>query len=463
MKKRYIAAALAGFLGLGQPVAAAGKYTLITLLHTNDLHADVPEGLCRLASLVKSIRKDMPNVILLDAGDIFHGSAVEYHTGGGGAAAVMTVMGYDGAAVGNHELDFGKDTFARFTERVPFPFICANLKSRDGSVKLIPYIITEADDVKIAVLGLTTEETMELQWRTTREDFIFEDPIETAKKYLPELREKADAVVVLSHMGRDKDKELAKTLTGIDIIIGGHNHEHTARNRYYVGDTLIAQASSHGKSLGRIDFTVRKDENGAKIVSLNGKNGYWSDMENPPLGLEYPKSALVYPEGEADPEALAAYEPYRAETAEFLGEKIGRLDKSVSHRTTRKMCAAALAAHTGADIGVIDDRTVTDGLRSEDITRGDIFGLIRGYTRQELITIRVKAEKASALRKILGVTTTDFDYKRPPADTVTVTGQAYVISKLINLVPDAEIVRENDVTTREAIVEYFAAFGAGKE
>ena len=75
----------------------------------------------------------------------------------------------------------------------------------------------------------------------------------------------------------------------------------------------------------------------------------------------------------------------------------------------------------------------------------------------------MKAEKASALRKILGVTTTDFDYKRPKADTVTVTGQAYVISKLINLIPDGEIVRENDVTTREAIVEYFAAFGSARE
>jgi 2',3'-cyclic-nucleotide 2'-phosphodiesterase (5'-nucleotidase family) len=481
---------------------AAARYTLVTILHTNDLHGRVMSdddgtgGLARISTLIRQIRSDMPYMLLLDAGDIIHGTIEEYLYGGLPIISAMNAIGYQAAVTGNHEYDFGLPTLRRACSTAHFPFLAANVQSKTGGQwdKVSPYTIFDYDGIKVAVLGLTTLQTVSLHWPNSIKDISVENPFEVAKKLVPRLRDQADVIVILSHLGIDEDEMLAANVSGIDFIIGGHSHT-MLDHWHWVGNTLITQAGSMGRVLGRIDFIVRKDDSSSRIESVNGKYGSWNHLRQRPLGKEYPGQPLIVVDKNTpqDTAVVQAYLPYKSETDRQLSTVIAYAESPISGTLNKEnntpqeslagnLVADAVRSFANSDVAMIDLNSVSvDGLPAGQITVRSAFDMIKGFTRQEIVVTAmtgadIKSALLSRLSKfpvfnlslsgiVLEYSTHDgalqidrltiADQSFDPLCSYTVAAQAYVMMDLMTAAPEARVIAEPRGTTREALVDYF--------
>jgi 5'-nucleotidase len=276
------ATAASGLSLRGQDVSATGR---ITLLHTNDTHSRIEPfgpgsgnltgrgGMARRATLVKQIRKATPNVLLLDAGDVFQGTPYFNEFKGHLDYKLMSMCGYDAGTVGNHDFDNGVDALVAAMGEATFPFVNCNLDAKGApalAARLKPYIIKEFPGVKVGITGaivdfkglVSPKNHLGVEWR---------DPYASLKPVVQRLREveKVDLVVVLSHLGYDlkgyapDDLNLPKQVPGIDCIIGGHTHTFLDAPVVVEG-TEIFQVGFAGVNLGRMDFAVR---DGVKVAA----------------------------------------------------------------------------------------------------------------------------------------------------------------------------------------------------
>jgi len=262
------------------------SYTKITILHTNDVHSHIepfPDndpkypgmgGAARRAVLIKQIRSEEENVLLLDAGDIFQGTPYFNMYGGELDFKLMSLMQYDCATIGNHDFDNGIDGITKMLPHANFPFINANYDFNDTILKgkIEPYKIFIKDGVKIGIFGLGVELDGLVEKKLYKETKYLE-PVGIANKIAEKLKtkEQCDLIICLSHLGyqykSDKisDLKLAKKTKNIDLIIGGHTHtsleKPTKIRNLSHKNTLIIQVGWAGINLGRLDFYILKDKN----------------------------------------------------------------------------------------------------------------------------------------------------------------------------------------------------------
>lgn len=294
----------AGGLILGSlpgEVLAARDLVKITVLHTNDVHSHIDPfpandpkypglgGVSRRAALIKKIRKEEKNVLLLDAGDIYQGTYYFNKYGGELELKLMTEMGYDASAIGNHDFDNGLDGIVSKLPFAGFPLLCANYDFSDTSMhgKTLANKIFVKDGIRIGVFGLG----IELNGLVEKKNYgntRYLDPVVKAAEQSVFLKNemKCDIIICLSHLGfkyeenKISDIELAKQSRNIDLFIGGHTHTFldkpvVVKNRDGK-ETNICQTGWAGIKLGRIDFYVergrgrRKTEGSALLV--NEKN-----------------------------------------------------------------------------------------------------------------------------------------------------------------------------------------------
>lgn len=280
LKSTLAGTALVGMGGYGlSSFAPAGKH--LTILHTNDVHsyidpfpADHPRnpnkgGVARRASLIESIRKENPNTLLLDAGDIFQGTPYFNYYGGALELKLMSMMKYDLATMGNHDFDNGIDGFHAQLHNAEFSFVSANYDFRktilDGIVK--PYKIFNKDGIKVGIFGLGVQLEGLVDKKLYKET-VYLDPVEITQDIVKRLKEdeKCDLIICLSHLGYDykndpnkiSDMKLAAQTRDIDLIIGGHTHtfldKPTVVKNAVGKEVLINQTGCYGLNLGRIDF-----------------------------------------------------------------------------------------------------------------------------------------------------------------------------------------------------------------
>ncbi|GAB4310689.1 MAG: hypothetical protein Kow0097_12270 [Candidatus Bipolaricaulota bacterium] len=196
-----------------------------TVLHTNDTHSQL-ENMARQATLVEEIRLQVPDVLLLHAGDAVMGTL--YYTVHKGAAEawVLERMGFTAMTLGNHEFNEGPAGLAEFAEAVSFPLLCANFDFTEEPLlagKILPYVIVEVGGGRVGIIGLTTASTA---WSSNPgPNIVIGDPITAARQAVDELSALGvNAIIALTHLGWEEDLELARSVTGIDIVIGGHSH-----------------------------------------------------------------------------------------------------------------------------------------------------------------------------------------------------------------------------------------------
>ena len=253
----------------------------ITILHTNDTHSHIDPfpldhgnypgqgGVARRATLLKKIRRENKNVLLLDAGDMFQGTPYFNYYGGELEIKMMNMLGYDAGTIGNHEFDNGVGGLAAQVPNAQFPIISANYDFSNTVMNGLtqPYKIFIKDGIKIGVFGLGVK----LEGLVNKREYgetNYLDPIEMTQEMTSILkhREKCDLIICLSHLGYDYradssmigDIALAKATQHIDLIIGGHTHTFLdkptiVQNKEGV-DVLINQVGCFGLRLGQIDF-----------------------------------------------------------------------------------------------------------------------------------------------------------------------------------------------------------------
>lgn len=212
---------LAFAFGLG---SGAAPWTL-TILHTNDTHSQL-ENMARQATLVQEIRLQVPNVILLHAGDAVLGTLYYTVHKGLAEAWVLREMGFAAMTLGNHEFNEGPVGLAKFADAVGIPLLSANFDFTGEPIlagKVLPYLVVEVEGGKIGILGLTTETT---SWSSSPGPNIqIGDAVAAARGAVAELQALGvNTIVALTHLGWERDLELIQSVTGIDIVVGGHSH-----------------------------------------------------------------------------------------------------------------------------------------------------------------------------------------------------------------------------------------------
>jgi len=288
LQQTIASSALIGLGGLTLSSFSSSTQRKITILHTNDVHSHIdpfgPDdgrnankgGVARRASLVENIRKENPNTLLLDAGDIFQGTPYFNYYGGELEFKLMSMLKYDAATIGNHDFDNGIDGLYAQLPHAKFDFISANYDfsntSLDTHVK--PYKTFVKDGIKIGVFGLGIE-LDGLVNKNLYKETVYLNPTEIAQDMSRILKEEqhCDLVICLSHLGynyrNDQDKPsdltLARATKDIDLIIGGHTHTFLPKptiEKNSVGkNVLVNQVGCYGLYLGKIDFYFDSDKN----------------------------------------------------------------------------------------------------------------------------------------------------------------------------------------------------------
>ena len=319
-------------------------------------------GLDRVATVVKAIRADRPDAILLDGGDTWHGSYTCHHTQGQDMVNVMNALNTE-AMTFHWEFTLGSDRVHEIIDTLPFPALGQNIFDAEWDEPaeyFKPYTFFERGGLKIAVIGQAFPymPIANPSWMFPEYSFGIRD--ENMQAVVDEVRGLgADLVVVLSHNGFDVDKKMASIVTGIDIILSGHTHD-ALPEPVLVNKTVIVASGSNGKFVSRIDLDVRKGQMMGfkhKLIPI------FSDVITP------------------DPDMAALIDRERAPYIDQLSEVIGQSESLLYRRgnfngTWDDLICQALIEEREADISMSPGvRWGPSILPGQDITREDIWNV----------------------------------------------------------------------------------------
>ena len=319
-------------------------------------------GLDRVATVIKSIRADRPDAILLDGGDTWHGSYTCWKTGGQDMVNVMNALAPD-AMTFHWEFTLGSERVEELVEGLPFAALGQNIFDAewDEPTELFPpYKMFERGGTKIAVIGQAFPymPIANPGWMFPEYSFGIRDKNMAAM--VEEVREKgAECVVLLSHNGFDVDKKMASVVPGIDVILSGHTHD-ALPEPALVGKTIIVPSGSNGKFVSRVDLDIR---DGAMKGYRTKLIPIFSDVIDPDLEV----SKLI--------------DVQRAPFEEEMSEVIGQTDSLLYRRgnfngSWDDLICDALLGERDAEIALSPGvRWGPSLIPGQDITREDIFGV----------------------------------------------------------------------------------------
>jgi 5'-nucleotidase/UDP-sugar diphosphatase len=374
----------------------------LVIVHTNDTHghpvrffkhpvSDVG-GLPARSTLVRQIRKENENVLVLDAGDLNTGRAESTFFKAQPDIEGYNYIGYDAMALGNHEFDNSREVLEWQMSLARFPFLSANIKTKDGEYLTRRYVIKKFHGFKVAIFGLTTRETVLTGNPKYIKDLIFEDEIEVARKLVPELKKKADLVIALVHMGlyqsfREGSRRLASEVHGIDLIVDGHTHtklDSPIFVKKFGSDhkTLIVQAWKWGLVVGRVDLWIKNKgviNHQFEAIPINLKK----EEKRPDGSKVY---SYVGKKIEEDKGLLYILQPYVDKVESHLSEVIGHAEEMFYYKDTRKketalgnIIADSMLWYTrnmGVDFAIQNGGGIRDDLPKGRITMKSIYEIL---------------------------------------------------------------------------------------
>ncbi|MBU0935790.1 MAG: bifunctional metallophosphatase/5'-nucleotidase [Spirochaetes bacterium] len=373
-------------------VPASGTFTL---LHTNDMHGRVLTGaydgmgLDRVAAVANQFRGEGKNVLLLDAGDALHGLPMVTLDSGAPMVRLMNAIGYEAMSPGNHDFNYGQARLVELADMADFAILAANVTDKaSGEYILPPYIIKDIGGLKVGIFGLSTPETYYTSHPDNTANLKLDYPIVAASKMVKLLRPQVDVLIALAHLGTGGDYssfELAKVISGIDIIVDGHSHT-LLPNGEVVGSTLIVQAGEYNKNVGVVDVMV---DNG--VVSLTA-------------GMFSKEDAMKLP---ADPAVEAMVKEIDAANKAILDEKIGvaAVDLNGERAVVRtqesafvNMILDIFLAETGADLAFTNGGGIRTSVKAGDVTYGHIINVMPFGNR--IVTLNVKGSDIVAALEV---------------------------------------------------------------
>jgi 5'-nucleotidase/UDP-sugar diphosphatase len=360
-------------------IASCGKEEprSITILHTNDMHGHfLPEpatwlddkpmvgGFAALDYYINQERGIATNSLLMDAGDLMTGNPIcdmQYEGADGGALiAMMNMMGYDCMVPGNHEFDKPADNARKLFALADFSVVCANLVDSAGQEFCKEaYHIFNVNGLRVGVIGITYYQLYGMAKPENLEGFYSTDPVETVNRIVPEIDDLTDLIIVLSHLGIENDRDLAKHIKNVDVIVGGHSHT-LIKEPEVVNGVIIVQAGSYARDLGLLDLQVAGDT----VYSYEGK------------------LITTFAEGtKADPKLQSLIDSFAVVIDSVYGKVIGNLGTpwESAYRSESNIgdwITDVMREQTGADVAFINSGGIRKDIAAGPITLRDIAEML---------------------------------------------------------------------------------------
>jgi len=304
------------------PVNASGDKINITILGTTDVHGNIYNwsyedgeevdniGFAKIYSVVKEVREENPNTLLIDNGDTIQGTLLtddlyNYDLEKPNPIIdVMNFMGYDSMTLGNHEFNFGLDLIKKIEKEAEFPILAANVyNAKDNTNYMKPYIVKDVAGVKVGILGLTNPNIP--RWDGVKvKDLKFEALDEAADKYIKELREKekVDVIIVTAHTGLDQEygpqdeaRRIVENNPDVDVLLVGHGHITVNET---IGNTVVGGARDAGRQVVRFDLELEKQGDTWEVVDrkvdIIEVENYEASEELKEYAQEYHKATLDF-------------------------------------------------------------------------------------------------------------------------------------------------------------------------
>ncbi len=346
----------------------ASETSSVIILSTNDVHARVEGndknqiGYPRLIAIAKELRKDN-EVILLDAGDVLHGTAFANLTQGESIVNLMNLAGYSASAPGNHDFNYGYDRLMELEKKMDFPLVNANIY-KDGEHAFAPYTIIQAGSRNIAVIGAANPQMESAIHPDRIKGLEFKD-YTALNDIVEEVRPHVDAVIILAHWGASDAYEpnssvLAK-IPGVDLVVDGHSHTPFEEIKQNDGAALIVSAGEYMGEIGcvKMNFTENGVECSGDSISFEEANSYAPDEE---------ASKLI--------------NDLKDEQQELMSVVIGKTDVPLDgERETNRtretnlgnLAADAIIWYTDADFAFTNGGGIRTSIPAGNITQGNII------------------------------------------------------------------------------------------
>ncbi len=358
-------------LALALATTAAAQNATVTLLHINDVYEIAPVkgqgGLAELMTLLRQERAQHANTITTVGGDFLSPSVLSGITKGAQMVELFGALGVDLVTFGNHEFDFGPEILEKRIAESRFPWLGTNVRDSDDRPfgGAVATVVKTVGDVKIGFLGIVTPESAVLS--SAGPGIRFTDPVAASTAAVAELRQAgANVVIALTHLGIEEDRALSRAVPGIDVVLGGHDHDPIT---FYEHGVLLHKSGSDAHFLGAIDLDIRTEQtSGGKRTSVRPA---WRMLAN---------TAIV-----PDPAVAAIVKTYTDRLDAALGNVIGttavELDSRIDTVRTGEarignLIADALRDSLGADLaitnggGIRGNRLLAAG---STLTRKDIL------------------------------------------------------------------------------------------
>jgi len=390
-----------------------------TVLHTNDHHGHFWQnehdeyGLAAQKTMMDQIRYDVQAhggaVLILSGGDINTGVPESDLQDAEPDFRGMNLIGYDAMAIGNHEFDHPLSVLRQQQKWAKFPLISANIYRKSTGKRLFqPYALFNRMGLKIAVIGLTTDDTAKIGNPEYFTDITFHKPATEAKAIVEQLRKKEqpDVVIAVTHMGHydngnhgsnaPGDVEMARELPAdyLDMIVGGHSQdpvcmakENVKQVNYLPGTpcqpdrqngTWIVQAHEWGKYIGRADFTFRNGKLTLvhyELVPVNLRH----KVKNADGSIRWVNYTQEIAKNQAMMKLLMPFQKKgQAQLSMHIGNVKGRLEGDRSkvrfeQTNLARLILAAQIERTDADFAVMSGGGVRDSIESGNITYKDVL------------------------------------------------------------------------------------------
>jgi 5'-nucleotidase/UDP-sugar diphosphatase len=405
-QRRLLLGALASVISTGctgAPVRAGepGPNPELTLLHSSDLHSRVwPSrsrvsafdaelglgeegelaevgGLTRLATLLERERERAPDAVWLDSGDALEGSEVFHRFGGQLEIDLLGSLGLSAMALGNHELSLAAPELAALAASARFPLLAANLAALDGSPlggRLVRGTVLRAGPLRLGVVGVANPSSPpHLRAAANPWQLELSSNVESSVQgALDELSSRSDVLVVLSHLGLGEDQRLVSATTGIDVLLGGHQHFVTREPEWTddcAGRELQALRGCSPRRVPIVHSGAYAEQLSRLVLTLSrAEPGY--DVEE--LSLTHLPAAASVPEHPAMLEALRHVELEPAAALAFVQAPISRHGALGGDSPLGNWATDALLAASGADVVLLNSSGLRADLEAGVLLRPDL-------------------------------------------------------------------------------------------
>jgi 5'-nucleotidase len=378
--RRLLCVVLAALL-LAVAGPAQSQVVRLVILHTSEHHGNLLPfdtlrekgvgGMAARATVVATVRQEVPGLLLLDSGDILMGTATSSVFRGEPDILAMNLIGYDAMAAGNHEFDYGLDHFRRLQRLATFPIISTSLRGRGQEIAPL-FVVKQVAGLRVLIFSTLDEEWADIIDPKIARDLEYFDPVGSARGLVRGIGRGADLIIALTHMSTPQDLALAQAVPQIHAIIGGHTDGFDGMLTGAGGrpsetlehpPTVVVKTHRLGATVGRLDLEVEGDRLRRAVA------------RNLPVG----------PQVRPDPKVAALVKEYQGRLQARFAEVIGRaavfLDGERANVRSREtnlgnLISDVVREFARAEVAIINGGNIRGSINEGPITLGDAFRVL---------------------------------------------------------------------------------------